>query len=52
MEIQEIRCKFCKKKKMEVEIIGGRFNYNFICPRCKNRNVGTIIDKTEKKDNV
>jgi hypothetical protein len=40
-----LKCKFCKKKKMEYELEGGRFNYDFICPRCKKRNIGTIVEK-------
>ena len=46
--MKELKCKFCKKKKMEYEIKGGRFNYDFICTRCKKRNIGTIVDKTHK----
>jgi hypothetical protein len=40
-----LKCKFCKKKKMEYELEGGRFNYDFVCPRCKKRNVGIIVEK-------
>lgn len=46
---RELKCKFCKKKIFEYELINGKFTYEIKCPRCKIKNIGIIIDKTKWK---
>ena len=51
MKKTQFKCRHCgKNTNFIIELINGRFNYNFYCRHCKQKNTGTIVEKTEKKD--